>query len=259
MSLLLAEAPLSFFLSPTNGYIRKKTYLCIHKTKLRIYMNIKIKRFALTLLATFFAIMSFALSKDSANAVTMVSYEQGWLDNVGTLALKNNTDGNIHNVTFQITYLNMSGEPLDYQVYSKRVEIAPGMTKQIDIPAYEHDRDFSYYKSEANYIHPHKFKIKFELQGYNQEASKSTSKVHTEDLDDDYDVSYGEIAIVAIVIGLLALSFTIGLYVLVVVMAQQRNRNPVIWVVVSLFTTPILAIIILLCLGKSYDDSDVIE
>lgn len=189
----------------------------------------------------------------------MVSYEQGWLDNVGTLALKNNTDADIHNVTFQITYLNMSGEPLDYQVYSKKVEIAPGMTKQIDIPAYEHDRDFSYYKSEAVSIHPHRFKIKFELKDYNQKVNKSTSKGHSADLDDDYDVSYGKFAIIAIVISLLALSFTIGLYVLVVVMAQQRNRNPVIWVVVSLFTTPILAIIILLCLGKSYDDSDVIE
>ena len=33
-----------------------------------------------------------ATSKDTLNAVTMVSYEQGWIDTKGTLALKNNTN-----------------------------------------------------------------------------------------------------------------------------------------------------------------------
>ena len=38
-----------------------------------------------------------ATSKDTLNAVTMVSYEQGWIDTKGTLALKNNTNEDIHN------------------------------------------------------------------------------------------------------------------------------------------------------------------
>ncbi len=62
----------------------------------------------------------------------MVSYEQGWLDSDGTLALKNNTDRNINNVSFRITYLDMSGNALDYEEYSLRVDTAPGMTRKID-------------------------------------------------------------------------------------------------------------------------------
>lgn len=221
-------------------------------------MNTIFKRFTLTIVAMLIAITSFALSKDSANAVTMVSYEQGWLDYEGTLALKNNTSSDIHNVTFQITYLNMSGQPLDYQVYSKKVEIAPGMTKQVDIPAYENDRHYSYYKSEAVPGNPHKFKIKFKLKGYNQEAKAKSSNQETKLLSDDGDDDTGKIAIASIVAFILVLGFVIGLYVLVAVMAQKRNRSAVLWVFVSLFTTPILVIIILLCIGRSHDD-DLLE
>ena len=59
-----------------------------------------------------------ATSKDTLNAVTMVSYEQGWLDRHGTLALKNNTQTDIHNVTYRITYLDMQGRALDYEEFS---------------------------------------------------------------------------------------------------------------------------------------------
>ena len=65
-----------------------------------------------------------ATSKDTLNAVTMVSYEQGVGDIEGTLALRNNTNEDIHNVTFRITYLDMKGNPLDYEDYSSEVEIA---------------------------------------------------------------------------------------------------------------------------------------
>lgn len=82
-----------------------------------------------------------ATSKDTLNAVTMVSYEQRWLDLEGTLALKNNTNEDIHNVTYRITYLDMKGNALDYEVFSSNIEIAPGMTRKVNIPAYEHDRD----------------------------------------------------------------------------------------------------------------------
>ena len=84
------------------------------------------------------------------------------MDRLGrTLAIKNNTNEVVHNVTFQITYLNMAGKPLDYETFTKETDIDPGMTKQIDIPAYEYDRSYSYYKSQDSQISPHKFKIKF--------------------------------------------------------------------------------------------------
>lgn len=204
----------------------------------------------------FVAIVCFALDKDSINAVTMESYEQSWLDSYGTLALKNNTKTDIHNVTFQITYLNMAGKPLDYEIYSKKVDIAPGMTKQIDIPAYEYERHFSYYKSGAMSSRPHRFKIKYELKDYNQESSsKGLSTLPSNDLDND-DIGF---FVVLSIIVFFVIGLYIGLYVLVAVMAKQRDRSQVLWVIVSLFTTPILVIIILLCIGKSCDESTIIE
>lgn len=71
----------------------------------------------------------------------MVSYEQVWLDSEGTLALKNNSSEEVKNVVFLITYLDMSGNELDYEEFSRRLSIASGMTKKVDISAYEHDRN----------------------------------------------------------------------------------------------------------------------
>lgn len=49
---------------------------------------------------------------------------------------------------------------------------------------------------------------------------------------------------------LFSIGITIGLYVLVAVMAQKRNRSIVVWVLLSLLGTPLLMIIILLIIGK---------
>ena len=62
------------------------------------------------LLALFVSFTAFA--KDLSNDVIMVSYEQAWIDHEGTLALKNNTNEEIRNVVFLITYLDMSGKEL---------------------------------------------------------------------------------------------------------------------------------------------------
>ena len=84
--------------------------------------------------------VAFAANKDLENDITMVSYEQSWLDSKATLALKNNSSEEVNNVLFLIIYLDMSDNELDYEEFTKRVSIAPGMTKKLDIPAYEHDR-----------------------------------------------------------------------------------------------------------------------
>ena len=107
-----------------------------------------IRRFAVALLSVFMAVTSLAANKDLEKDITMVSYEQGWLDSEGTLALKNNSSEEVTNVVFLITYLDMSGNELDYEEFTRRISIAPGMTRKLDIPAYEHDRNYHYYKSE---------------------------------------------------------------------------------------------------------------
>lgn len=84
----------------------------------------------LTILMLTISLSMSATSKDTLNAVSMVSYEQGWLDSEGTLALKNNTNEDISNVTYRITYLDMKGNPLDYEEYTSEIDVAPGMTKK---------------------------------------------------------------------------------------------------------------------------------
>lgn len=229
------------------------------------------RRFCLVVFTVLISLASFAISKDSVNAVTMVSYEQGWLDSNATLSLKNNTDKDIYNVAYRITYLNMSGEPLDYEDFVSEVDIAPGMTKKVDIEAYERKRHYSYYKSEASYSNPHKFKVKFELTGLNvpdddddsidMESSALVSDVHNGGVHNE-DVYNGNDArninewrfSLFIATMLIGLSIFVGAYFLVGVMARNRNRSVVAWVIVSFFTTPVLAIVLLLCIGKSYDD-----
>ncbi len=128
-----------------------------------------IRRFAVALLSVFMAVTSLAANKDLEKDITMVSYEQGWLDSEGTLALKNNSSEEVTNVVFLITYLDMSGNELDYEEFTRRVSIAPGMTRKLDIPAYEHDRNYHYYKSENMPGGSPSFKIKFKLKDYNVE------------------------------------------------------------------------------------------
>lgn len=217
-----------------------------------------IKRVFVILINVFLMVSAFATNKDLEKDVTMISYEQGWLDYQGTLALKNNTNEEIRNVKFQITYLDMAGNPLDYEEYMKYVSIAPKMTKKLDIPAYEHDRNYHYYKSENMPGGSPSFKIKFQLKDYNVEKRDTEDLYadnsfegfdyrHSDEKDNNKDSYYVIIVLVAM---LFVVGISVGTYVLVAVMAQRRNRSVVLWVLLSLLATPLLMIIILLCIGK---------
>ena len=209
------------------------------------------KRYLLTIVLTLF--VALTVPAVNSNDISFVSYEQGWLDSKGTLALKNNTTEEIHNVKFLITYLDMSGNELDYEEYECRVTIAPGMTKKLDIPAYEHSRNYHYYKSENMPGGSPSFKIKFELKDYNMVQSGANE-------DDDYSVldnynykdkDYGSehsatYMIIAIIAVLFFIGISVGLYVLVAIMAQKRHRSVVLWVLLSIIASPLLIIIILL-------------
>lgn len=215
------------------------------------------KKQLLTLLTGLFVLLqTFAAPIDSTKAVTMVSYEQGWMDSDGTLALKNNISEEIRNVTFLITYLDMSGKELDYAEFFDEVSIEPGMTKKIDIPAYEHRRNYHYYKSENSPTGSPAFKINFQLKEYNSEVSKSendddaiSSLSPYSEFDEDGFSQTTAIILVA-VIALTLIGVTIGLYVLVAVLAKKRNRNVILWVLLSVLISPLIAVIILLVIGK---------
>lgn len=217
------------------------------------------KKFFCLLFTVFLSSVTFAQVNE--NDITMVSYEQSWMDREGTLALKNNTDKEIHNVSFRITYLDMAGNPLDYEDFEEEVDIAPGMTKKLDISAYERDRHYNYHESEAFPGDSHPFKIKFELKDYNS--------IIDDDSDEDSDEEISEVirsvkyaneglissffkaSIAIFIFGLFIFGVCVGLYVLVAVMAQNRHRSAVLWIILSILSTPVLAIILLLVLGDS--------
>ena len=201
------------------------------------------KKILTTLILAIMAIVAFAANKNLENDITMVSYEQRWLDVQGTLALKNNTKEEVRNITFIITYLDMEDNELDYQEFQKEVEIAPGMTKKVNIPAYEYNRSYHYYETKDEYSDHPAFKIRYQLKDYNTESVTLGSDVG------QCDMSY--VAILVIVGVLVAISITVGMYVLVALMAQKRHRNVVIWILLSLIASPVLIAIILLAIGES--------
>ncbi len=56
--------------------------------------------------------------------------------------------------------------------------------------------------------------------------------------------------VIGIIIAVIsALSIVIGLYVLVAVMAKNRHREVALWVLLSFLASPVLIMIILLCIG----------
>ena len=46
----------------------------------------------------------------------------------------------------------------------------------------------------------------------------------------------------------------VGMYGVVAIMAKRRHRNAIIWIFISLIGTPLIVIVVLLCLGDA-DDS----
>lgn len=210
------------------------------------------KKFIIFLLLTLSSFNGFA--QDIMNAVTMEGYSQGWLDSKATIRLKNNTKEDIENVGFVLTYYDMNGTMLDYKEFAFDVDIAPGLTKAVDIESFEHARNASYYKSEAKITRPYKFDVKFELKGYNMEEDSDSAEEDEFYTKHDNDDGKGGFLFLAGFIFLILLVLAIGfaLCVIPAVMAQHRGRNPILWFLLGIVTTPLLAIILLLVLG--YDN-----
>ena len=68
------------------------------------------------------------------------------------------------------------------------------------------------------------------------------------ELFDDDETVY---ILVVIALVIFVLGIWVGVYVLVAVMANRRNRSAALWLLLSFIATPLLAIIILLCVGKA--------
>ena len=179
--------------------------------------------------------------KTNVPAVTMVSFEQSWLDRQATVALKNHTNEEVKSIEFRIYYYDKkSGAQIDYKDFAMSVSIAPRLTKKIQIDAYDREHYANYYLSEASSSNENlSFDVKFELLGYNM-GFPFVLKQYFADTD-------------TLIISLFWLALIIGLWLFLLAivgrMARDRNRNATLWMLLSILLTPIPIIVVLMIIG----------
>ncbi len=174
--------------------------------------------------------------------VSMEAYDQPYGERA-SISLKNNTNEPIRNVSFLLNYLDAKGNPISYEEFSIKIDIAPGKTKMIKISG-PGSYDFYSIGSKGYHGDAKGYRVTYELQRYNLE----TNEENTDNVESIPSLITPTFSIYESIFFIL---FFIGIFVLVGAMAKRRNRNPLLWVFLSMIFTPILIILLLAIIGRS--------
>ena len=213
----------------------------------------------------------FTLTMCAQNVVNFVSYEQDQSETSASISLKNNTETNISSLQFRIIYYNMQDNPISYNDFNETLNIAPGMTKSMEMDAYGWNKDYYYYCSHSYSNNAKAFKVKFQLLNYNGKAVTETEQ-EPEQADNvsETDVSENSIFdhmpreekymlgipfIIFIVATVVSFGIYFGFYILVAIMASKRQRSLLGWILISVLITPVFSAILLLILGDADKES----
>ena len=218
-------------------------------------MDTRIFRYVIALLCLALSSVASAANDKATEPVTAGTYEHDPGLSDAYIGLKNNTNYAIKSLSFQISYFDMDGNQLDYEDFNTHTAIEPGLAKKIKIPANEPLRQSWYMRD---------FEIKFRLKEVNGKEVNGDWQIPSKDKDIEpttrpanppippaYERTSGFSGLMMVIImGIPLLGILAGLYVLVASMAKRRNRSAALWVIIALVSTPVLAAVILLCIGS---------